>query len=149
MINVDTFFKFLENNGINFFSGVPDSVLKNSKKFLEKKNKEQHIISANEGSAIASFVGYFLSTNKLPCAYMQNSGLGNAINPLISIAHKNVYSIPILLLIGWRGAPGLNDEPQHQVNGAITPKLLKILDIKYCILNNINDFKKLKQLIKF
>ena len=63
---------------------------------------------------------------------MQNSGLGNAINPLVSIAHKKVYAIPILLLIGWRGAPGLKDEPQHQAKGAITPKLLRLLDIKYC-----------------
>ncbi len=149
MIDVTKFFKFLRNNGINFFSGVPDSVLKNTKWFLEKKSKEQHIIAANEGSAIASCIGYFLTTNKLPCAYMQNSGLGNAINPLISIAHKNVYSIPILLLIGWRGSPGSKDEPQHEVNGLVTPKLLNILDIKYCVLNNKGDFTKLRKLIKF
>ncbi len=149
MINVNSFFKFLSKNGVNFFSGVPDSVLKNTKWLLEKKNKKQHIITANEGSAIASSVGYFLATGKLPCAYMQNSGLGNAINPLVSIAHKKVYAIPILLLIGWRGAPGLKDEPQHQAKGAITPKLLRLLDIKYCVLNKAEDFIKLKQLIKF
>ena len=149
MIEVNKFFKFLNNNGINFFAGVPDSVLKNTKQNLERKNKKKHIITANEGSAIASCMGYFLATRKLSCAYMQNSGLGNAINPLISIAHKKVYSIPIFLMIGWRGSPGIKDEPQHLTKGAITPKLLKLLNIKYCILENESDFSKLKKLIIF
>ena len=149
MIDVSNLFGFLNSNGIKFFSGVPDSVLKNTRRHLEKKNKSQHIIAANEGSAIASCAGYYLSTGKLPCAYMQNSGLGNAINPLISIAHKKVYSIPIFLMIGWRGAPGIKDEPQHLLKGAITLKLLRLLNIKYCVLNNENDFSKLKKLINF
>ena len=149
MINVNKLFKFLNKNGINFFSGVPDSILKNTKWHLEKKNKKQHIIAANEGSSIASCIGYFLATGKLSCAYMQNSGLANAINPLISIAHKKVYSIPIFLMIGWRGFPGVKDEPQHLVKGSITLKLLKLLNIKYCILNNENDFINLKKLINF
>ena len=78
---------------------------------------------------------------------MQNSGLGNAINPLISIAHQKVYSIPLLLLIGWRGSPSQKDEPQHKVKGKITPRLLKLLNIKYCIVKNQKDFKKLNNLI--
>ena len=81
MINTNNFFNFLNRNGIKFFSGVPDSILKSTRWNLEKKNGQQHIITANEGSAIASCAGYFLSTGKLSCAYMQNSGLGNAINP--------------------------------------------------------------------
>ena len=149
MIEVSKLFKLLKKSGIDFFSGVPDSILKNTKYELEKKNRKQHIVAANEGSAIASCIGYFLSTKKLSCAYMQNSGLGNAINPLISIAHKKVYSIPILLMIGWRGSPGTQDEPQHIVKGNITTKLLKLLNIKYCIINNENDLIKLKELIKF
>ena len=149
MINVNKLFKFLNKNGINFFSGVPDSILKNTKWYLENKNKKQHIIAANEGSAIASCIGYFLATGKLSCAYMQNSGLANAINPLISIAHKKVYSVPIFLMIGWRGSPGIKDEPQHLTKGSITLKLLKLLNIKYCILNNENDFLNLKKLINF
>ena len=149
MIETGKLFKFLEGNGINFFSGVPDSILKSTKWHLEKINKKKHIVAANEGSAIASCIGYFLSTGKLPCAYMQNSGLGNAINPLISIAHKNVYSIPIFILIGWRGAPGTKDEPQHLAKGAITTKLLKLLNIKYFILNNEKDFKNIKKIINF
>tara|TARA_Y100000590_G_scaffold465257_1_gene637031 strand:+ start:1484 stop:2587 length:1104 start_codon:yes stop_codon:yes gene_type:complete len=149
MVDVNKFFKFLNKNDIKFFSGVPDSVLKNTRWIFEKKNKRQHIITANEGSAIASCIGYFLATGKIPCAYMQNSGLGNAINPLISIAHQKVYSVPILLLIGWRGSPGLKDEPQHKAKGAITPKLLKLLGIKYCVLNKKDNFSKLKKLIRF
>ena len=86
------------------------------------KKINEHFITANEGSAIALAIGYFLSKKKMACVYMQNSGLGNAINPLVSIAHEKVYSIPILLIIGWRGAPGIADEPQHEVKG----KLLKI-----------------------
>jgi len=149
MIDVKNLFKFLNQNGIKFFSGVPDSILKNINWHLEKKSKKQHIIVANEGSAIASCIGYFLSTGKLSCAYMQNSGLGNAINPLISIAHKKVYSILIFLMIGWRGSPGVKDEPQHLAKGSITLKLLKLLNIKYCVLNNENDFINLKKLINF
>ena len=94
-------------------------------------------------------IGYNLATNKIPCIYMQNSGLGNAINPLISIANQKVYSIPLLLMIGWRGAPGTVDEPQHGVKGKITIDILKLLGIKYCILNRIEDFKKLKRIINF
>ena len=149
MINAKLLFKFFHKNDIKFFSGVPDSVLKNSRFFLEKKNKSQHITAVNEGLAISSCIGYYLSTGKLPCAYMQNSGLGNAINPIISVANQKVYSIPILLLIGWRGAPGIKDEPQHLVKGAITTKLLKLLNIKFCVLEKKNDFKKLKKLIIF
>ena len=70
---------------------------------------------------------------------MQNSGLSNAINPLISIADRKVYSIPILLIIGWRGAPGLKDEPQHYKKGAITKTLLKILNIKNITINTNKD----------
>ena len=149
MIKVNKLFKFLNKKGINFYSGVPDSVLKSTKTYLEKRKRWQHITAANEGAAIATCIGYFLSTGKLSCAYLQNSGLGNAINPIISIAHKKVYSIPILLMIGWRGSPGMKDEPQHLVKGAITIKLLKLLNIKFCILNNQNDFHKLGKLINF
>jgi phosphonopyruvate decarboxylase len=149
MIKVEKFFKILKENKINFFSGVPDSVLKDAKIHLSKINKKNHIIAANEGSAIASSIGYYLSTGRIPCVYFQNSGLGNALNPLISIAHKKVYSIPLFLLIGWRGAPGIPDEPQHLVKGGITTKLLKLLNIKYCILNNSNDLKKIKNLLNY
>lgn len=149
MIEVDRFFKFLNKSGINFFAGVPDSILKNTKNYLEKKSKKYHVVTANEGLSIALCIGYFLKTRKLPCAYMQNSGFGNAINPLISIAHKKVYSIPLFLIIGWRGYPGSKDEPQHLAKGEITTKLLKLLNIKYYILGSKNDLPNLKNLINF
>ena len=114
MINTKNLFLFFRKNRINFFSGVPDSVLKNTKIYFEKMPFTKHMVTSNEGSSIALCIGYHLSTGNLPCAYMQNSGLGNAINPLISIAHKKVYSIPLLLLIGWRGARVL--KTNHNTN---------------------------------
>ena len=125
MIFAENFLNFLKRKDINFFTGVPDSVLKSFTFPLEKYNKSKHIISTNEGSAVATAIGYHLSKKKIAAVYLQNSGLGNAINPLISIASKEVYSIPMLLIIGWRGAPGLKDEPQHKAKGKITSKLLK------------------------
>ncbi len=149
MIKVNEFFYFLKKNKVEYFTGVPDSILKDTNSFLKKKNEKKHFITPNEGSAIALAIGYNLATNKIPCVYMQNSGLGNALNPLISIAHKKVYSIPMLLLIGWRGAPGTKDEPQHELKGSITPKLLNLLNIKFCSINENKDFKKIKKLINF
>ena len=149
MIEVKNLFKYLNKNKVNFFSGVPDSILKETKSYLESKKKNIHIPVSNEGSAVASAIGYHLSTKKLPCVYMQNSGFSNALNPLISIAHKKVYSIPIFLLIGWRGSPGTKDEPQHLLKGSITINLLKLLGIKFCIVNQKSDFLKLKRLLSF
>ena len=113
MIDINLLFSFLKENKIKFFSGVPDSILKETKEFFEKMTDKDHIVAVNEGVATSLCVGNHLATGNLPCVYLQNSGLGNAINPLVSIAHKKVYSIPLLLLIGWRGAPGIKDEPQH------------------------------------
>ena len=148
MINPISFIKFLKFNGIDFFSGVPDSVLKNFTNCLSSNNKK-HLIAANEGNAIGLGIGYYLSTNKLACVYMQNSGLGNAINPLISVAHKSVYSIPMILIIGWRGAPGIKDEPQHQTKGRITTDILRLLDIKFLKISKKPNFEKMKKLINF
>ena len=147
MIKPKDLIKKLNKNKITFFTGVPDSILKNLSPYFEKKNKN-HISAANEGNAVALGAGYYLSTKKMPCVYIQNSGLGNAINPLASLTHSKVYSIPILLMIGWRGSPNLNDEPQHKVKGAITRDILKLLGIKFCILRKQQDLKKLEKLIK-
>ena len=149
MLQPEKLIDFFKKNRINFFCGVPDSVLKNFTNALDQDKKVKHIININEGSAVSMAAGYNLNTKKIPCVYMQNSGLGNAINPLISIAHKKVYSIPLLLLIGWRGAPGINDEPQHNLKGKITPKLLNLLNIKYCVLKKNDDLKKLKKLLVY
>ncbi len=146
MIESKIFFNFLKKEKISFFTGVPDSILKEISIYIDK-SKINHIPATNEGSAVALASGYYLSKKKIPAIYLQNSGLGNAINPLVSIAHKKVYSIPSLLIIGWRGSPGSKDEPQHLTKGLITRDLLKLLGIKFCILNDKKDFKKLSKLI--
>ena len=110
---------------------------------------KSHVVATNEGVATSVCIGNYLATGTLPCVYLQNSGLGNAVNPLISVAHKKVYSIPLLLLIGWRGAPGLKDEPQHNVKGKITKKLLTSMGIKYCEIIEKKDLIKLKRLINY
>ena len=131
MIEVNSLVNLLKKNKTNFFTGVPDSVLKELSYYLQNKSKKNHIIATNEGSAISLGIGHYLSTKKVPCIYMQNSGLSNALNPLISIAHEKVYSIPLILVIGWRGSPNIKDEPQHKVKGQITENILKLLNIKY------------------
>ena len=130
MIKVNSLINLLKKKDINFFSGVPDSVLKELSNSLQHYSKKKHIIAVNEGAAVSLGIGYYLSTKKIPCIYLQNSGLSNALNPLISIAHKKVYQIPLVLLIGWRGSPKVNDEPQHNVKGKITRDILKLLNIK-------------------
>lgn len=149
MISAKKLFDQLIKNGINFFCGVPDSVLKNFTNYLSKKKKYTHLILSNEGSAISTGIGYFLKTKKLPVVYMQNSGLGNSLNPIISIAHKKVYKIPMLLLIGWRGSPNSKDEPQHLAQGKITQNILKLCGIKFCLLQEEKDFIKLNKLIAY
>jgi phosphonopyruvate decarboxylase len=152
MLNCKEFFDLLHENKIDFFSGVPDSLLKFFNSYiLDNVDQNQHIITANEGNAIALASGYYLATTKIGLVYMQNSGLGNAINPLVSLSDKEVYGIPVLLLIGWRGEPNEKDEPQHQKQGKITLKLLETLDIPYEILTkDIEDTKiKLSSAIKY
>ena len=152
MLNCKEFFDVLHENKINFFSGVPDSLLKFFNSYiLDNVDQNRHIITANEGNAIALASGYYLATKKIGLVYMQNSGLGNAINPLVSLSDKEVYGIPVLLLIGWRGEPNEKDEPQHQKQGKITLELLETLDIPYEILTkDIEDTKiKLLSAIKY
>ena len=123
MIKAERLINFLKRNSINFFSGVPDSVLKSTKKYLERE--KEHFVTANEGIAASLCIGYHLATGKLPCLYLQNSGLSNAINPLISIAHHKIYSIPMIILIGWRGAPKTKDEPHILLKGLSQQNFLK------------------------
>lgn len=149
MIDVKNLIKVLKENNIYFYAGVPDSVLKNFTNLLDKEKKFEHLILTNEGSAVSAGVGYYLSTKKIPAVYMQNSGIGNSLNPIISIAHKNVYKIPLLLIIGWRGAPNLKDEPQHLAQGKITKQILKLCGIKYFVLDKNNHLKEIKKLISY
>ena len=135
MIDPKIFLNHLIQKKINFFTGVPDNLLKPFSKELDKFSKKNNVIAVNEGSAVSLGIGYYLATQKIPCVYMQNSGLGNAINPLASLVHEKVYSIPMLMIIGWRGGPSQKDEPQHEVKGQITLDLLKLLKIRYLILD--------------
>lgn len=139
------FLNVLQKNGINFFTGVPDSYLNAFCDYvLQNSNSGSHVIAANEGNAIGIASGYFLATKKIPLVYMQNSGLGNALNPLASLV--DVYDIPMLLLVGWRGAPGDNDWKQHKLQGEITPKLFEIMNIPYTILQD--DEAVVSQIVK-
>lgn len=127
MVNVAKFVAALNASGIEFFTGVPDSLLKSFCAYLTDRGCNQ--IAANEGGAVGLAAGCYLATGKPACVYMQNSGQGNAVNPLASLADPDVYSIPMLLVIGWRGMPGVHDEPQHVKQGKITLELMKTLDI--------------------
>jgi phosphonopyruvate decarboxylase len=136
MINTQKFFDSLNQNGIDFYTGVPDSLLKDICSYIsDNAPADKHIISANEGGAVALAIGYYLATSRTPLVYMQNSGFGNTINPLLSLADPKVYSIPMLLVIGWRGEPGIKDEPQHVKQGEVSETLLKTLDIPYVIIS--------------
>lgn len=130
------FYTALAEKGVDFFTGVPDSLLKQFCLCVDDNvPMDRHIIAANEGNAIAIGSGYHLATGRTPLVYMQNSGLGNSINPLISLCDPEVYSIPILLLIGWRGEPGIHDEPQHVKQGRVQLDLLQAMDIPYEIIS--------------
>lgn len=134
MITGEVFLKELQKQGIEFFSGVPDSLMKGFLSCLH--SYPNHYITSNEGGALAMAAGYHLATGLVPLVYLQNSGLGNLINPLTSLADKEVYSIPLILLIGWRGEPGKKDEAQHKKMGAVTIPLLKALEVPFYIFSN-------------
>lgn len=139
MINQKLFVDALNKNGVNFFTGVPDSFLNGFCTYiLHNVPRERNVIAANEGNAIGIASGHYFATKEIPLVYMQNSGLGNTINPLVSLADKDVYSVPMILLIGWRGQPGIGDWPQHKLQGEITTKLLELMDIPYKIVGD-ND----------
>ncbi len=122
--------------GFSFFTGVPDSQLKALCNWLYDQYgiSQCHIIAANEGNAVALAAGYHLATGETPVVYLQNSGLGNIVNPVASLLNGKVYGIPCLFLVGWRGEPGIHDEPQHRFQGEITLGLLEQMEIPYFIL---------------
>lgn len=136
MIRPSFFIDTLQKHDIDFFAGVPDSLLKNICAYISDYLDSRHnIIAANEGGAVGIAAGYHLATSKIPVVYMQNSGEGNIINPLASLTDKEVYNIPVLLLIGWRGKPGVHDEPQHVKQGKVTLPLLDTMGINYQVLS--------------
>ena len=147
MIRPEFFVNKLKEHGIDFYAGVPDSLLKNICAYItDNLPAEQNIIAANEGGAMGIAAGYHLATGKVPVVHMQNSGEGNIINPLASLTDKDVYNIPVLLVIGWRGRPGVKDEPQHVKQGKVTTGLLNVMGISYAILpkDEIEAAKQIK-----
>ena len=148
MISPKFFIETLKEHGIDFYAGVPDSLLKNICAYIADNVDPSHnIITANEGAAVGLAAGYHLATGKTGVVYMQNSGEGNIINPLASLTDKEVYNIPVLLLIGWRGRPGVHDEPQHVKQGKVTTGLLNTMGINYEVLSKEED-KAEKQIAK-
>ena len=126
----------LENMGIDTIAGVPDSTLKQFCDGIQTyKGGMEHYVTANEGAAVGVAIGSFLATGKPACVYMQNSGIGNAVNPLASLANKDVYGIPLFFIVGWRGEPGVKDEPQHVFQGKITCELFDTLQVPYQVVD--------------
>ena len=148
MIRPEFFIEALREKGIDCFAGVPDSLLKNICAYITDHFDAAHnIIAANEGAAVGLAAGHYLATGQPACVYMQNSGEGNIINPLASLTDQEVYNIPVLLLIGWRGRPGVHDEPQHVKQGKVTTGLLNVMGVNYEVLSKEED-KATKQIEK-
>lgn len=153
-MEIDNFFKILEDLGANFYTGVPDSLLAPfTDKVMEKYNvSSSHIVAANEGAAVGLAAGHYLATGRPAVVYMQNSGIGNAVNPICSLLHKEVYAIPVIFVIGWRGEPGTKDEPQHIFQGQVTLPMLECLQIPYVVVeegsNLTGDVQNFKEHLK-
>jgi phosphonopyruvate decarboxylase len=142
MIDPGNLYKKLIENGLDFFAGVPDSLLKDFCAYIEDFS-DKNIITANEGNAIGLAAGHYLATGRPGVVYMQNSGIGNAVNPLISLMDEDVYKIPVLLIIGWRGEPGKKDEPQHKKQGKLTLPLIECMGLEYSIVDESTDIEKM------
>lgn len=139
MVDLKQLFEALDKKSVKFFTGVPDSLLNNFCLYLVENIPDgRHVMAANEGNAIAIAAGNYMATGNIPVVYMQNSGIGNATNPLLSLTHDCVYGIPMILVIGWRGDPAINDHAQHKKQGELTPVLMKDMDIPYEILDDEN-----------
>ena len=141
---------FVEVIGADFYTGVPDSLLKPLCNYLIHTygiDPEHHLIAANEGNCAALGAGYHLATGKVPVVYMQNSGEGNIINPLASLLSDKVYAIPTIFVIGWRGEPGIHDEPQHVYQGMVTVKLLTDMGVKAFVVGKETTLDELKDVM--
>lgn len=149
MIQASELLKICEENGICLFTGVPDSTLSGFTDALSAEHGEDgcHVVVHNEGAAVALAGGHYLATGRLALVYMQNSGIGNAVNPITSLTSPEVYNIPVVYLIGWRGEPGVHDEPQHIQQGRITPELMALLGIDFIIVDKDTTLKECRQVI--
>ncbi|MBR4673544.1 MAG: phosphonopyruvate decarboxylase [Victivallales bacterium] len=140
MLNQAKVFQALANHGVTFFTGVPDSYLNGFCNYALAHCAERNVIAANEGNAVGIAAGHYFASREIPLVYMQNSGEGNAVNPLASLVDKNVYAVPMLLLIGWRGQGDTEpNHPQHKLQGEITASLLDLLHIPYSILTDSDE----------
>ncbi|MCF0212246.1 MAG: phosphonopyruvate decarboxylase, partial [Bacteroidales bacterium] len=147
MVSPKSFIDTLVGHDLDFFAGVPDSLLKNMCAYITDNIDSHHnIIAANEGGAIGLAAGHYLATGRPGVVYMQNSGEGNIINPLASLMDADVYDIPVLMLIGWRGKPGVHDEPQHVKQGKVTLSLLDTMGVPYQVLSH-EEPEALSQLV--
>ncbi len=137
--------QFIDMLGTSFFTGVPDSQLSALSNYLMLTQgiTREHILAANEGNCVALAAGYHLATGKIPAVYLQNSGLGNIVNPVASLLNDKVYGIPCIFIVGWRGEPGVHDEPQHIFQGEITLKLLEDMNIRSFILDKDTTLEQL------
>ena len=141
---------FVEVLDSDFYTGVPDSLLKALGNYLINKygiDPRHHVLAANEGNCAALAAGYHLATGKIPVVYMQNSGEGNIVNPAASLLNDKVYAIPMIFVVGWRGEPGVHDEPQHIYQGEITQKLLEDLDIANYVIDKNTSVDELKKIM--
>ena len=146
-MRVEDFVKIL---GADFYTGVPDSQLKALCDYLMDTfgiSGEHHIIAANEGNCVGLAAGYNLATGKIPVVYMQNSGEGNIINPVASLLNDKVYAIPVIFVIGWRGEPGVHDEPQHIYQGEVTIKLLEDMGIRSFVVRKDTSVQELSEVM--
>ncbi len=142
---------FINCIGADFYTGIPDSQLRALCDYLMETygiDPEHHVIAANEGNCTALAAGYHLATGKVPVVYMQNSGEGNVINPVASLLNDKVYAIPVIFVVGWRGEPGIKDEPQHIYQGEVTLKLLEDMDIKAFVVEKETTEEELENVMK-
>ncbi|MCR4909454.1 MAG: phosphonopyruvate decarboxylase [Lachnospiraceae bacterium] len=142
---------FAETLGADFYTGVPDSQLKALCSYLMERygiDPAHHLIAANEGNCLGLAAGYHLATGRAAVVYMQNSGEGNVINPLASLLHKKVYGIPVIFVIGWRGEPGVHDEPQHIYQGEITETLMEVMGVSSAVIDQETTEEELKSTMK-
>ena len=139
MLDQEKVFNVLERNGVSYFIGVPDSYLNGFCNYAVANRGNRNIIAANEGNAVSIAAGHYFATKEIPLVYMQNSGMGNTVNPMVSLVDKAVYAVPMLVLIGWRGQGDTEpNHPQHKLQGEITPGLLDLMHIPYTVLIDLS-----------
>lgn len=145
---VEKFVRQIQSLGISTVIGVPDSALKPFCDYMNRKGKElfDHYVPVNEGAAVGMAIGSYLATGKAACIYMQNSGIGNAVNPVTSLANGAIYGIPMLMVIGWRGEPGTKDEPQHKFMGSVTEGILDLLEVEHAVIGSDTSDRELDEI---